>query len=339
MFCCFRGWEKLSSNMKGLIVNTVFFTALTVVQLVFGIFVGSVALIADASAMFVDVTCYLLAIGGEAINPEKARTKRIYDLVVSFLSLAALFALSVYFLYASIDGMVNPPPPSDEEEDAVYNTGLVMVLFGLLGILVDGVCLAYAFWWPKYQKRKEEAKQQGATTSATSALLAKQVTAGSLSRSMKVTNELGMRRSTILLQISPAERLDNVDIADGETHNINTLAAYAHTVADCIRSLTTIIAGIIILVDNLREATADGVAGAIASSTIAVGAILGFWEWIANLRDHLKAEKAREYMLNGHGEKDDDERDSEIKAAFEKRSTAFSSDESSRDGHYIPIEV
>ena len=177
--------------------------------------------------MFVDVTCYLLAIGGEAINPEKARTKRIYDLVVSFLSLAALFALSVYFLYASIDGMVNPPPPSDEEEDAVYNTGLVMVLFGLLGILVDGVCLAYAFWWPK---RKEETKQQGATTSATSALLAKQVTAGSLSRSMKVTNELGMRRSTILLQISPEERLDNVDIADGETHNINTLAAYAHTV-------------------------------------------------------------------------------------------------------------
>ncbi|KAL7451476.1 hypothetical protein ACHAWC_003296, partial [Mediolabrus comicus] len=49
MFCCFRGWEKLSSNMKGLIVNTVFFTALTVVQLVFGIFVGSIALIADAS--------------------------------------------------------------------------------------------------------------------------------------------------------------------------------------------------------------------------------------------------------------------------------------------------
>ena len=182
--------------------------------------------------MFVDVTCYLLAIGGEAINPEKARTKRIYDLVVSFLSLAALFALSVYFLYASIDGMVNPPPPSDEEEDAVYNTGLVMVLFGLLGILVDGVCLAYAFWWPKYQKRKDEAKQQGATTSAISALLAKQVAAGSLSRarSMKVANELGMRRSTILLQISPAERLDNVDIADGETHNINTLAAYAHTV-------------------------------------------------------------------------------------------------------------
>ncbi|KAL7451475.1 hypothetical protein ACHAWC_003295, partial [Mediolabrus comicus] len=49
MFCCFSGWKKLSSNMKGLIVNTVLFTAITVVQLVFGILVGSVALIADAS--------------------------------------------------------------------------------------------------------------------------------------------------------------------------------------------------------------------------------------------------------------------------------------------------
>ena len=90
----------------------------------------------------------------------------------------------------------------------------------------------------------------------------------------------------------------------------------------------------------MREATADGVAGAIASSTIAVGAILGFWEWIANLRDHLKAEKAREYMLNGHIEEDDVERDAGMKAAFEKRSTAFSSDGSSRDGQYnIPIVV
>ena len=184
--------------------------------------------------MFVDITCYLLAIGGEAISPEKARTKRIYDIVVSFLSLAALFALSVYFLYASIDGMVNPPTPSDEEEDPEFNTGLVMVLFGLLGILIDGVCLAYAFWWPKYKKRKEDAKEQGATASdsAPSNAAASRntaVAAGSLSRSMKVAKDRGMRRSTILLQISPEERLDNVDIADGETHNINTLAAYAHT--------------------------------------------------------------------------------------------------------------
>jgi Co/Zn/Cd efflux system component len=185
--------------------------------------------------MFVDVACYLFAIGGEAINPEKARTKRIYALIVSFLSLAVLFALSVYFLKESIDGLVNPPPPSDEGEVAEFNEGLVMVVFGLLGILIDGVCLAYGFWWPKYKKRKEDAKQKGANASdsAPSNAAASRktaVAAGSLSRSMKVANELGMRRSTILLQISPAERLDDVDIADGETHNINTLAAYAHTV-------------------------------------------------------------------------------------------------------------
>ncbi len=79
-------------------------------------------------------------------------------------------------------------------------------------------------------------------------------------------------------------------------------------------------------------------AGAIASSTIAVGAILGFWEWIANLRDHFEAEKARQYMLD-EPDGDDVERDAGTKAAFEKRSTAFSSDESSRDGNYTPIVV
>ena len=70
-------------------------------------------------------------------------------------------------------------------------------------------------------------------------------------------------------------------------------------------------------------------AGAIASGTIAVGAILGFWEWIANLRDHLEAEKARQYMLD-KPDGDDVERDAGTKAAFEQRSTAFSND-SSRD--------
>ena len=75
--------------------------------------------------------------------------------------------------------------------------------------------------------------------------------------------------------------------------------------------------------------SADGVAGAIASGTIAVGAMLGFWEWIANLRDHLEAEKAREYMLD-EPDGDDVERDAEMKTKFEKRSTAFSN-ESSRD--------
>ncbi len=70
-------------------------------------------------------------------------------------------------------------------------------------------------------------------------------------------------------------------------------------------------------------------AGAIASGTIAVGAMLGFWEWIANLRDHFEAEKARQYILD-EPDGDDVERDAGTKAAFEQRSTAFSN-ESSRD--------
>ena len=120
------------------------------------------------------------------------------------------------------------------------------------------------------------------------------------------------------------------------TKNINSLKlssfAFLHTTyrADGIRSVTTTIAGIIILVDNTKEDSVDGIAGAVASCTIAVGAILGFWEWIANLRDHLEAEKAREYMLD-EPDGDDVERDADkMKAEFEKRSTAFSN-ESSRD--------
>ena len=48
------------------------------------------------------------------------------------------------------------------------------------------------------------------------------------------------------------------------------------------------------------------------------------------MRDHLEAEKAREFMVDKPDGDDVEKRDAEMKAEFEKRSTAFSN-ESSRD--------
>ena len=161
----------------------------------------------------------------------KARTKRIYALVVSFVSLGILFSLSVYFLYETVDEAVNLGVVEEEleVEAETLDPGIVMVVFGAIGFLIDAVCLAYAFWWPKYKKRKEEADpEQGNAPAPTT--LPTTTTQASVSRSVAVARSRAMRRSTLILKIEPEQRIDNEDITDGETHNINTIAAYAHTV-------------------------------------------------------------------------------------------------------------
>ena len=50
--------------------------------------------------------------------------------------------------------------------------------------------------------------------------------------------------------------------------------------ADLIRSITTVLAGIVILAGNTKEGRADGIAGSTASGTIALGALLGYYELI-----------------------------------------------------------
>ncbi len=142
-----------------------------------------------------------------------------------------------------------------------------------------------------------------------------------------------MEKLTILTLSQPMHTLCKytiifIPVPKYQLINCHLLSSFTLHRADCIRSITTVIAGIIILVDNTKEDSVDGIAGAVASCTIAVGAILGFWEWIANLRDRLEAEKAREYMLDGPDGDDVEKRDAEMKAEFEKRSTAFSNESS-----------
>ena len=246
MFCCFPGWSELSSNMKGLIVNTVLFTCITVAQLVFGLMVNSTgtlfgltmlilsllahhiyrmlsltltnlrsilaALIADSAAMFVDVACYLSAIVGEVIPSEKPRTKRIYALVVSFISVSILFAVSVFFLKDSIEEIITAEGP------ATRDTGVIMIIFSSVGLLIDIVCLGYAFWWPKFQKKRESAGANAHTPPANLDQIAASNTSAAIMSTMR-------RRSTIILHV---DHLNDEGI-DGEIHNINTIAAYAHT--------------------------------------------------------------------------------------------------------------
>ena len=107
--------------------------------------------------------------------------------------------------------------------------------------------------------------------------------------------------------------------------------------ADLIRSITTLLAGIVILVGNTKEGEADGIAASIASCTIALGALLGYYEWGVNLRDHLAAEKARkergldeeegdEGVVKGADDNDEAAADDKEKVAVavDRKSTALS---------------
>jgi hypothetical protein len=99
--------------------------------------------------------------------------------------------------------------------------------------------------------------------------------------------------------------------------------------ADLIRSTTTLLAGIVVLVGNTKEGEADGIAASIASCTIALGALLGYYEWVVNLRDHLAAEKARKERGLDEEEGDEGADDNDEAAADDKEKVAVAVDRKS----------
>jgi Co/Zn/Cd efflux system component len=265
-------WSKISPNVRGLALTAILFTAISTTQLVFGILIGSIALLSDVSAMFIDVVCYLAALYGETISPERQLYKRRFALVVSFLSILVLFTVGVYFLYDSLSSMVtavNSGPINQQEiESDPGNSATVMLTFGLIGLAIDLICLVYGYVMPKLQQRRRQQQQQ---------FLAKQAS------------------ETIEADSSQHNLGDDTNSSD-DTQNMNVLVAYFHVAADFVRSLSTIVAGAYILFNNATgsdAAFADDLAGSIASATIVVGSLVGMYAWSVDCRQHRQEESCK----------------------------------------------
>ena len=145
----------LSSTVKGLIMSAVLFFTLSTAQIVFAVIGNSLALRADAGAMYADVVVYVIAIYCESIPESKARYKRIFTLVVSFLSTIILLSITIKFTYDGSIGISNRIAVHNSMDDASAN-GTVMIIFGVLNMLIDLSCLFYGVLLPRLRKKKME---------------------------------------------------------------------------------------------------------------------------------------------------------------------------------------
>ena len=153
--CFSRSTRGLSSTVKGLIMSAVLFFTLSTAQIVFAVIGNSLALRADAGAMYADVVVYVIAIYCESIPESKARYKRIFTLVVSFLSTIILLSITIKFTYEGSIGISNRIAVHNSMDDASAN-GTVMIIFGVLNMFIDLSCLFYGVLLPRLRKKKME---------------------------------------------------------------------------------------------------------------------------------------------------------------------------------------
>ena len=388
---CMDKLKKMNPQVKGLVLSAVLFGALSTAQIIYAFIGNSLALLADACAMWVDVVLYITAICVEMIPDHKAQTKRKITLIVSFISMAVLLGLTTKFTVDGIRGISNSvscqnmldatttdksklakngittideyntdgtissfpvdnldkfgrvpdnttnnditigiglpwlvnqleqrsltPDGMELMKSNLYNgitytmysgilpknvthddagcenlgagttcdaddydvngrmptaSGTIMIVFGLLGLLIDSGCLLYGVIMPKCKKHKE--KQHDTDNK-------------------KDDND---------------DDDDDDDDYDDDSHelNANTMAAYAHVAADLIRSTATIIAAILILT-NTGASYADNGASVVANVTIILGCTLGFWEWKSELFEHFElCREEEEAIANPQGAKD-----------------------------------
>jgi Co/Zn/Cd efflux system component len=319
--------EKVSDNVKSLALSAVLFSTISLVQIVYGQKVNSIALMSDASAMCVDVSCYLAAIVAECIPSSKKTLKRRFEVTVSFASLGILLGLAVYYIYeASISigdtmeivsarhaSVEMGNPVSNEtygrDSDGMATHGLRQAVAYLEGLNDVGVAGNRTANVPV----KDGPNFNGGSSSTVRGILpcadvgpGDPCGGGDSASGGKVMLTLGLLGLVMDLTClayaflkqycrccAAAEKNDeeenNVENkpeneTEGGEKSLNTLAALAHVAADLIRSLATVIAASYILARaGWASSGADAIAGLIASITIALGSMYGLQLWLLDL--------------------------------------------------------
>jgi Co/Zn/Cd efflux system component len=176
-----------------------------------------------------------------------------------------------------VDLCANVGPGDSCDGDDAAESGVILLVFGLLGLAMDVTALAYAFFL----------KQQHCWTCT------------SLCGDDENEEE---EQGGIEIEMDDIE-IDDEEEEEGDEHdlNLNTLAALAHVAADLIRSVATVLAACYIIArPGWASSGADDFAGLISSVTIAVGSIYGLYLWLVDLND------LRQNPLGGYRKEDGD---------------------------------
>ena len=273
---------------KTLLGNAVFWNAIFAVsQLVGSVLSGSVSLMGDSMLMLVDVATYCANLYAEQ---QRDRTAYTY---VAWVSIVTLAATTTYLLVESIMRF-------QDQSDAEVNAG-IMLGFTLANLLIDIGMVALFY---SYYSGPEGAAGGGGGGGGEDEDCAKSILGGSIENaSLLGSTDSARRSSSDASEVGGDEGASDVEVAgdpavlgaggsggggeaggasggngdgDGDTRQVsaakfNILSAALHQGADTLRTVTTLVGSLLVLVFGTDSEKTDAACALVVSLTIIGG--------------------------------------------------------------------
>jgi len=262
--CCVAEKKEWPENAKALIVAICLFTLITAVQFVAAIVSNSDALLVDCASMLVDAMTYVFNLHAECKGREETQSLRAIArraLVSSGFSIVVLYGITAWGLSDAIGTLAAKHVVDDLDPT-------IVLVFGVLGVVFDGATLAaFKAWGFNPEGVADDSFGLGASAD-------------------QQQQPLGADEN---------ENPKLCGLSRRESSLVNMCSALTHVVADSIRSLTSILLGLVVMLDHsVNGSVADGYATLIVASTIILGNVPLCRAWARAFRTYYDADKNSE---------------------------------------------
>mmetsp|Transcript_53477 Transcript_53477/g.106450 ORF Transcript_53477/g.106450 Transcript_53477/m.106450 type:complete len:356 (+) Transcript_53477:77-1144(+) len=255
-----------TANSRVLWIVILLFATITLAQLLAAVAANSDALMVDGLSMFVDTATYVGNLCAEQYGGGP-----FSELLASGASFAILYGVA---LWGVIESAINLGNPGDRE--AALSPAIVLA-FGLWGLAFDFLAFLGFYRW-------------GLESLVTSAGLGDDASIG-----------LATAQDPLPEEEQPAD----ARVEGEQKPSMNMRSAFLHVGADMLRSLTTVVEGVLVLYAGAEPRRSDAVAALVVSATILAGGCGASASWMQQawqMRHELK-EKRKSWLLRRRARK------------------------------------
>lgn len=260
---------RCAPRARAIFLTLVLFASITLAQFVGAWIAGSLALLIDAASMLVDVLTYMGNLWAECSPGRSVRERELIDLVVSGVSMLALWAITIPSAVHAGSELLRLAHASGDEPSSAFDVDARIILgFAIAGLLIDGCSLAQL-----WHSRRARAHEVAAPESGEAAL--------------RGANEEPSTSVGHLEPSYPASPIDADDVSFAELEladtaaELNLWSALLHVLADLFRSSTTIVEAVLILCFAFDPEHTDAASALIMASMIVLSSVKPTMQWVA----------------------------------------------------------
>jgi len=250
-----------NDNSRVLWIVILLFSTITAAQLLAAIAASSDALMVDGMSMLVDTATYVGNLCAEQYGDGP-----FSELLASGASFAILYGVA---LWGIIESAINLADPGDRE--AALSPTIVLA-FGLWGMAFD-----FLAFWGFYRWGLE-----------------------SLVSSAGLPDDATVGLATAQDPLPEEEQTADARVEGEQKPSMNMRSAFLHVGADMLRSMTTVVEGVLVLYAGAEPRRSDAVAALVVSVTILAGGcgasaswIQQAWQMRSELREKRKARRRK----------------------------------------------